>query len=190
MNGQESSPVHRHGTGTCSAQTRTDKGQDGVGYLKNYRQPFKPFSVHHAPMNRNRKGKRMNSNAGLMSTPKSAMIVDDNDLIRDVLCCILKHQGFDEVWEVDNGADAENLYHRCHPLVTIMDIEMPVMNGIEAARQITSFDLDAKIILCSSTGEYAKTGQISDAKVKEFLLKPFTMEQVTESITRLLAREE
>jgi DNA-binding NarL/FixJ family response regulator len=67
--------------------------------------------------------------------PKSVLVVDDNAVIRHMLCQVLTSEaGFDVCGEAENGRDAIEKAQALHPDLIVMDLSMPVMNGIDAAR--------------------------------------------------------
>jgi DNA-binding NarL/FixJ family response regulator len=66
------------------------------------------------------------------------LIVDDNDMIRhSVGACIERNTGWEVCGEAENGEVAIEKVRRLHPDVVILDWQMPVMNGLDAAREIT-----------------------------------------------------
>lgn len=66
---------------------------------------------------------------------KSILVVDDGALLRRKLCQMLTREGdFDICGEADNGRDAIEKAKQLRPNLIIMDLSMPVMNGLEAAR--------------------------------------------------------
>jgi len=69
--------------------------------------------------------------------PRSVLIVDDSALVRQCLRqCIESDPGMVVCGEADNGAIAVEKVHQLHPDVVILDLQMPVMNGLDAARVI------------------------------------------------------
>ena len=79
------------------------------------------------------------------------LIADDQRLVRDTLRSLLKYQR--PYWEVSEAADgktAVELYRKTTPDVAVLDIVMPVMNGIAAAYEISRIDPSAKIVFISS----------------------------------------
>lgn len=71
--------------------------------------------------------------------PHTILIVDDSTLIRHALCSYFEHQrGWQVSGEAENGQVAVEQARKLHPDVVILDLQMPVMNGLEAARQIIS----------------------------------------------------
>ena len=80
----------------------------------------------------------------------TALIVDDNIKMRTTIQKILKEHlknKITRIIECENGKDATELYVRHKPEWTIMDIKMPVMDGLEASKIILKFHPEAKIII-------------------------------------------
>ena len=66
---------------------------------------------------------------------KAVLVVDDNALIRQALCELFKREAdFEVCGEAENGREAIEKAQQLHPDLIVMDLSMPVMNGIEAAR--------------------------------------------------------
>lgn len=100
------------------------------------------------------------------------LIVDDSDLIRHALrCCIEKNTEWQICGEAENGQVAVNKAQELSPDVVIMDFQMPVMNGIDAARRITlSAPNTAIVMLTMHNGEQLRR-EARSAGIQEVLSK-------------------
>lgn len=68
-----------------------------------------------------------------------------------------------------------------------MDIVMPDLGGIDAVRQIRTYDSDARILMCSALGQQSLVAEAMDAGAREFVLKPFDASRLLEAVQRVLA---
>src|SRR3989442_3952366 len=85
--------------------------------------------------------KKLRARTVLASLPKglpmakAVLVVDDNALIRQALCELFKREAdFEVCGEAENGREAIEKAQQLHPDLIVMDLSMPVMNGIDAAR--------------------------------------------------------
>lgn len=111
------------------------------------------------------------------------LIVDDQKLIREGLEAILMmEEDFRVVGEASNGEEAVDLYIKLRPDVVLMDIQMPVMNGVEAIKKIKEIDKSAKIIILTTfdDDEYVFDGLKSGAL--GYILKDASSEQLSNTI--------
>ncbi|BBW96563.1 MULTISPECIES: response regulator [Geobacillus] len=116
----------------------------------------------------------------------SVLVVDDAKFMRVTLARILQKGHHEVAGEAENGKDAVELYRRLRPDLVIMDITMPVMNGIEAVRAIKELDPGAKIIICSALGQQRMVVEAVEAGAADFIVKPFEEQRVLEAVARLL----
>lgn len=72
--------------------------------------------------------------------PKSVLIADDNEVIRRMLCFLFDSQSdFEVCGAAENGQEAVEMAQLLHPDLIMLDLSMPVMNGIEAACELKRF---------------------------------------------------
>lgn len=104
--------------------------------------------------------------------PIRVLIAEDEALIRLDLKEMLMEEGFDVVAEVSDGATAVRLARELRPDLAILDLKMPVMDGIQAAEQITRERLSAVLILTA----FSQRDLIEKARragAMAYLVKPF-----------------
>lgn len=117
---------------------------------------------------------------------KNILLVDDAAFMRMMLKNILVENGYNVVGEAENGAKAVERYKELKPSLVIMDITMPEMNGIEAAKAIKSEDGNALIIMCSAMGQQAMVIEAIQAGAKDFIVKPFQQDRVLEAVKKVI----
>jgi DNA-binding NarL/FixJ family response regulator len=89
--------------------------------------------------------------AGHVTILRSVLVVDDQAPFRSAAKAVLRRmEGFELAGEAANGLEAIDLVDKLRPALVLMDINMPEMSGIEAARRITSVHPDVVVILCST----------------------------------------
>jgi two-component system chemotaxis response regulator CheY len=99
---------------------------------------------------------------------------------------ILQQSGFDVIGEAETGVEAVAQYRKLKPDLVTMDIVMPDMGGIDAVREITKFDPNARILMCSAMGQQALVVEAIQAGAKDFVVKPFQPSRVLEAVQRVL----
>ncbi|MEC0225845.1 response regulator [Paenibacillus alba] len=114
------------------------------------------------------------------------LVVDDAAFMRTMLKLILMDAGHVVVAEAANGLEAVEVYKRIRPDLVTMDITMPEMDGIAAVKGILSFDPKAKIVMCSAMGQRQMIMESYTAGAKDFLVKPFHKDKVTETIAKIM----
>ncbi len=116
----------------------------------------------------------------------TVLVCDDAVFMRSMVSDILLQAGFQIVGEAENGAQAVEKYKSLRPDLVTMDIIMPEMGGIEAVREITRFDPEARILMCSAMGQQALVDEAVQAGAKDFVVKPFQPSRVLEAVQRVL----
>lgn len=115
------------------------------------------------------------------------MIVDDAMFMRKMLTDILVKQGHTVICEASNGEEAISMYKTHKPELVTMDITMPVMDGIQAVKHIKEYDPNALILMFSAMGQQAMVIDAIQAGAKDFIVKPFNAERVSEAVTKVIS---
>jgi len=114
-------------------------------------------------------------------------LVDDHKLFREGLKLLLKNlEEVHEVWEAENGAEFLNQLGERLPDLVLMDIEMPVMNGIDATLQALILYPELKIIALSMFGDEEYFQRMIDAGACGFLMKNSDFSEVRRAVTNVL----
>jgi len=123
-----------------------------------------------------------------MNTPK-ILVVDDDAVNRQLLSIFVKEFGGTAI-VASNGKEAVQLYTEHHPDLVLMDIVMPVMDGIEATRQIRAYEQDNSITeapIIAVTGEIGALSQTActAAGINTIVDKPFKFDHIKQAIESL-----
>ena len=119
------------------------------------------------------------------ATEKKILVVDDSKLIRNIMIEVLEKVGF-EVAQAQNGVEALEQYATFKPDVTIMDLNMPEMGGMDAISAIREKDNSAKFIILTSSARRDEIMTARSLGVSSYLLKPFQPKQLLDSLKKVL----
>ncbi|MCB1582487.1 MAG: response regulator transcription factor [Xanthomonadales bacterium] len=111
------------------------------------------------------------------------LIVDDEPLARMRLKHMLNHVQINDVLEADNGQKATELVAKYMPDLVFMDIEMPEINGIEAAQRIKQAHPSIPIIFSTAHDDFAL--KAFDLSAHDYLLKPLSMERLKQALDKV-----
>ena len=99
------------------------------------------------------------------------VLADDHTIMRNGLRLVLERQNFSVVGEASNGREAVDVVDRVKPDVVILDIAMPLLNGIEAAKRITSDHARTAVLILSMHSDEAYILKALKAGARGYLLK-------------------
>ena len=115
------------------------------------------------------------------------LIVEDNDDMREMMMDIFTQDTrFEIIGMAVNGVEAFDLYKKHSPDIVTMDLLLPMVNGIEATKNILNFDKDARIIGVSAINDVGAISEIIEAGAKDYLTKPFNMKKLFKTFEKVL----
>lgn len=119
-----------------------------------------------------------------ISPPKPRiLIVEDDAGVREGLRELLIDTGFDVVGEAANGSEGVDLTLELDPDVVLMDMRMPVMGGVEAARQIHREQPSIQVVILTAYDDPALKAEAVDAGIYAFLVKGCSARLISEVAT-------
>src|SRR5262245_2728888 len=122
------------------------------------------------------------------TTQATVLVVDDHVLVRTGVANIISHEpDLQVVAEAANGAEAVAAFERFHPDVTLLDLRMPVMEGVEAVRQIRLRDPNAKVIVLTTYDTDEDITRALKAGAKAYILKDISAGALIACIHDVLA---
>jgi len=113
--------------------------------------------------------------------PMNVLVVDDEELARKRIHTLLDdHSDYKICAEAENGAEALMMVERHQPDLILLDISMPVMDGLEVAKHLSSMPNPPAVIFTTAYGEYAL--EAFSTKATGYLMKPIRQEQLLKSL--------
>ena len=113
------------------------------------------------------------------------LAVDDDEKIRELLHVMLRRKGH-HVVTANNGQQGIELFRRERPQVTILDVEMPDMDGLAVLRAIRAVDSQASVIMLTGAGSDERKQQARALGVTEFLAKGFSLHELGAALNLVL----
>ena len=115
------------------------------------------------------------------------ILVDDEEEVIDVMEAKIRWNelGFEVVGSATNGVKALELIEKLQPDVVLTDIKMPYMDGLELARRVRADYPNIYIMLCTGFDEFEYAKEAVHLDIKEYLLKPISAAELSESLMRL-----
>lgn len=110
------------------------------------------------------------------------LLADDHHIVRDGLRAILEREGFKVVAEASNGREAVKLAEQLRPDVAVLDLSMPELNGIDAAREIRRISPSTKTIMLTQHTERQFLLEGLRAGTRGFVMKTHSAEELVRAI--------
>ena len=122
-----------------------------------------------------------------MTTQRRVLIAEDEALIRLDLKEMLEEEGYDVVGEAANGEEAVKLAEELKPDLVILDVKMPVLDGISAAEQIVASRI-APVVMLTAFSQRELVERAVDAGAMAYLVKPFAKSDLLPTIEVAVSR--
>ena len=113
------------------------------------------------------------------------LIAEDETLIRMDLVEMLSESGYEVVGQASNGQEAINLAKELKPDLAILDVKMPILDGISAATQIIEF---SPVLMLTAFSQKDLIERASDAGAMAYVVKPFTINDLIPAIEISISR--
>ena len=116
----------------------------------------------------------------------TVLLAEDHQLVREGFRALLQHEpDIEVVAEAETGRQAIQLTRKLRPAVVVMDIAMPLLNGLEATRQICKDFPETKVLILSAHSDDAYVDQATASGAAGFLLKQTSSHELATAIRRL-----
>jgi two-component system, NarL family, response regulator NreC len=110
------------------------------------------------------------------------VLADDHTILRDGLRVVLKQEGFEVLGEASNGHEAIQLCAKLNPDVAVLDIGMPLLNGIDAAHQLAKLCPETKVVLLTQHTEESYIVASLRAGIRGYVLKSKAFSELVNAI--------
>jgi len=114
------------------------------------------------------------------------LIVDDAAFMRMMVKENLKKAGYTDFCEAGNGEEALKKFGSETPDLVLLDITMPIMDGIAALKEIKELDPSAKVVMCSAMGQDSMVIEAIKLGALDFIVKPFKPERLVQTVKNVL----
>jgi len=122
-----------------------------------------------------------------VSEPRRVVVAEDEGLIRLDLVEMLREEGYDVVGEASDGQQAVELAEKHRPDLVILDVKMPVLDGISAAEQIVSRRV-APVVMLTAFSQRDLVERAVEAGAMAYLVKPFAKSDLVPTIEVAISR--
>lgn len=112
----------------------------------------------------------------------SVLIVDDNDMTRETLRVILRHDGYNVVGEALDGDGALDMAIRLKPDVILLDVVMPKVSGIEALKSIRMVMQNVFVLMVTANKDQETVAEAVRSGISGYIIKPFNAKKVLDTI--------
>jgi two-component system, NarL family, response regulator NreC len=117
--------------------------------------------------------------------PIRVVLADDHVLVRQGLKSLLEREGFQIVAEASDGQEALHFVRTLKPEIAVMDIAMPILNGLDAARQMIRPSSETKVILLTQHDEEQYLSEALEAGVRGYVLKSQVASDLIQAMRRV-----
>jgi two-component system chemotaxis response regulator CheY len=117
---------------------------------------------------------------------KKILIIDDLPFMRKVIREILEGTRLFRIEEASNGLEGLHRYREVKPDLVLLDIVMPVLDGISTLERLIKMDPKARVVMCSALGQEELIVRAIRLGAKDFVVKPFHPHRLVTAVHRVL----
>jgi len=116
----------------------------------------------------------------------TVLLAEDHQIVREGFRSLLEHErDIEVVGEAENGRQAVQMARKLRPAVIVMDIAMPLLNGLEATRQVRKDFPETKVLILSAHSDDAYVEQVAELGAAGFLVKQTSSNELATAIRKV-----
>ena len=118
------------------------------------------------------------------------MIVDDDKLVRERILSLIPQQklGLELCGEAENGIQALEIFQNTHPQIVLLDLNIPLLDGIEVAKAMIQEDPDVNVVIITGHGSLGTAQMAIRSGVIDFLLKPINPDELSSVLNKIVRK--
>lgn len=120
----------------------------------------------------------------MSDNPIRVMVVDDHPMWREGVARDLTEGGFEVVATAGDGGEAVRRAPAARPQVVVLDLQLPVLSGVEVTRRLLAADPAVRVLVLSASGEHADVLEAVKAGATGYLVKSASREELLDAVTR------
>ncbi len=122
-----------------------------------------------------------------MNYPQSILLTDDEPHIRKFIGLVLRAFDNPRILEAGNGAQAVELYKLHQPDLVLLDVNMPVLDGVQALAQIREFDPDAVVVMLTSLANRQTVEECARLGAADYIRKDTPRDEMTAKFQSIIS---
>ena len=117
----------------------------------------------------------------------TVLLVDDEPHIRKYVSLILRQLGTPTLHEAGNGAEAIEAYSRINPDLVLLDVNMPIMDGIETLTKLKEIDPDCVVIMLTSLANRQTIDQAIELGASNYIRKDTSRDEISKALAETIS---
>lgn len=116
------------------------------------------------------------------------LLVDDNDVTREVLRVILRSEGYNVVGEATDGSTGLEMAIKLKPHLIMLDVVMPKISGIEILPRLKELVPNARVLMVTANKDQATIAEAVKTGIHGYILKPFNAQKIIDTVATVVAK--
>jgi two-component system chemotaxis response regulator CheY len=124
----------------------------------------------------------------MMNKNVSILLIDDNDITREVLRVVLRGEGYNVVGEATDGGSGLDLALKLRPNIILLDVVMPKISGLEILPKMKDLVPEARILMVTANKDQETVSEAVKAGIHGFIVKPFNAQKIIDTVAGVVAK--